>query len=102
MASTYDAFVIELEEFRSELPVYTEEIGDTWIYGTGSDPWKVAQFKTIMSARSDCVQSWQCKFLDERFFNFSVLLLKNAEHTWGKDVKTFLNDNTTWDNEGVS
>ena len=99
VASTYDAFVVELEKFKSELPVYTEEIGDTWIYGTGSDPWKVSQFKTIMSARSDCVQSWQCNLLDERFFNFSVLLLKNAEHTWGKDVKTFLNDNTTWDNE---
>ena len=99
VASTYDAFVVELEKFKLELPVLTDEIGDTWIYGTASDPWKMAQFRTIMAARSDCLESWECTWLDERFFNFSVLLLKNAEHTWGKDVKTFLNDNTTWDNE---
>ena len=99
VASNYDTFVVELEKFKSQLPVYTEEIGDTWIYGTGSDPWKVAQFRAIMSARSDCLQRGQCNLTDERFFNFSALLLKNAEHTWGKDVKTFLHDTTAWDNE---
>ena len=99
IASTYDAFVTELLKVKSQLPVVTGEIGDTWIYGTASDPGKVAQFNEIMSLRSDCLLSGQCSLDDQRFFNFSVLLLKNAEHTWGKDVKKYLHDNASWTNE---
>jgi len=40
-----------------------------------------------MRARSDCLQAGQCSIDDPRFFLFSRMLLKNAEHTWGLDVK---------------
>ena len=29
----------------------------------------------------------------------SRLFVKSAEHTWGEDVKTWLNDTTNWSNE---
>ena len=31
--------------------------------------------------------------------NFTRLALKNGEHTWGKDVKSFLHDTNNWTNE---
>ena len=33
--------------YRDKLPVVTEEIGDTWIHGCGSDPLKVARYRAV-------------------------------------------------------
>ena len=99
IASTYDAFVAELLKVKSQLPVVSGEIGDTWIYGTASDPGKIAQFREMMSLRSSCLASGQCSLDDPQFFNFSALLLKSAEHTWGKDIKKYLHDSASWTNE---
>eukprot|EP01090_Pellita_catalonica_P011857 TRINITY_DN2446_c0_g1_i1.p1 TRINITY_DN2446_c0_g1~~TRINITY_DN2446_c0_g1_i1.p1 ORF type:complete len:760 (-),score=113.06 TRINITY_DN2446_c0_g1_i1:691-2970(-) len=96
--STYDAFVRKLETVRSVLPVVTEEIGDTWIYGCPSDPVKVAQFRAVMRARTSCVESGVCRSSDATFRNFDRLLLKLGEHTWGLDVKTFLDDWVNYSN----
>ena len=35
------------------------------------------------------------------FYNFSRLLLKVGEHTWGLDVKHYLGDYTHWSNDKV-
>ncbi|MDF2927032.1 MAG: glycoside hydrolase [Paenibacillaceae bacterium] len=43
-ASTMDDYAAALLEMDPELPVVNEEIGDTWIHGTASDPWKLAAF----------------------------------------------------------
>lgn len=51
IASTFEAFVDELEPYQDQLPEVTSEIGDTWIQGVGSDPEKVAQYKAIMRMR---------------------------------------------------
>lgn len=98
IASGYDPFVNQLTAFRSQLPVYRGEIGDTWIHGIPSDPWKTAQTREVMRLRSDCISTGQCTLDDPRFFSFSGMLIKNGEHTWGKDVKTFLHDKTHWMN----
>ena len=98
VASGYDAFVEELVKYRSVLPVYTEEIGDTWIQGVASDPWKTAIVRETMRLRSECLTSGECSMSDERFIAFSMMLLKSGEHTWGKDVKTYLHDTTNWSN----
>eukprot|EP01111_Echinosteliopsis_oligospora_P018725 TRINITY_DN8746_c0_g1_i1.p1 TRINITY_DN8746_c0_g1~~TRINITY_DN8746_c0_g1_i1.p1 ORF type:complete len:564 (-),score=154.55 TRINITY_DN8746_c0_g1_i1:70-1761(-) len=97
-ASSYDQFVNELVTIKDQLPVVTDEIGDTWIYGVPSDPLKVAQFREIVRARTECVKSGACDTSDFTFHAFDILLTKVAEHTWGKDVKTFLRDTTNWNN----
>ena len=99
VASDYEEFVRHLKDYKHLLPVYTEEIGDTWIHGTASDPPKTAQFRTIQRARTQCMYDGQCKLSDNRFYNFSRLLLKYGEHTWGKDVKLYLHDFTNWTND---
>ena len=36
-----------VEPFRRQLPVFTGEVGDTWIYGVASDPLKVARYREV-------------------------------------------------------
>ena len=98
VASGYDVFVRELVKYKSLLPVYTGEMGDTWIQGVASDPWKTAVVRETMRLRSGCLTSGECSMSDERFVAFSLMLLKSGEHTWGKDVKTYLHDTTNWTN----
>jgi hypothetical protein len=44
-----------------------------------------------------CLDAGRCSARDPAIANFTRLLLKNAEHTWGKS-HYFLNDQTTWSN----
>jgi hypothetical protein len=98
--STYDRFFREMETVRSSLPVVTQEMGDTWIYGVPSDPLKLARYRQLMRAYDACVTGdpAQCDPRDPRVLNFTRLAIKVSEHTWGGDVKTFLNDEIHWDN----
>lgn len=99
IASGYDEFVNHLKDYKHLLPVYTEEIGDTWIHGTASDPHKTAQFRAMQRARTECLNKNNCDLSDDQFFNFSRLLIKYGEHTWGKDVKVHLHDFINWTND---
>jgi hypothetical protein len=99
VASGYDQFVRELVKYKSALPAYSGEIGDTWIQGVASDPWKAAVTREAMRLRSKCLDSGACSMSDARFVAFSTMLLKSGEHTWGKDIKRFLNDTTNWEND---
>ena len=96
IASGYDAFVEKL--LTVQLPVYSNEIGDTWIHGVASDPFKTAKTREMMRQRRTCISKGLCKEDDQVLNAFSALLLKNGEHTWGKDVKTYLHDITHWSN----
>jgi hypothetical protein len=79
-----------VESYRSHLPVVSQEIGDTWIYGVSSDPLKLARYREVARLR----QSWiaQRKFHAGDATDVSLLrhLLLEAEHTWGTDTKTWL------------
>ncbi|MFY9940090.1 MAG: DUF5054 domain-containing protein [Silvibacterium sp.] len=79
-----------VQPYRSHLPVVTQEIGDTWIYGVASDPLKVARYREICRLR----QAWIAanKFQSGDATDLALLrrLLLEAEHTWGTDTKTWL------------
>lgn len=94
-ASTMDAFAAHLPEVRDVLPVVTAEIGDTWIYGVGSDPLKEAQFRALLRMRGDLEGSGTSP---GELDSFSDQLLLLPEHTHGLDVKTHLKD---WTNYGA-
>jgi hypothetical protein len=68
----------------------TRRIGDTWIYGAGADPKKTKLLRLMMRARTavlgDHFNLPQEQFnADPALANFSRLLLKNTEHTFGTD-----------------
>jgi hypothetical protein len=45
-----------VEPFRDRLPVVTQEIGDSWIYGVASDPVKVARYRELARLRLSWIQ----------------------------------------------
>ena len=102
-ASTLDAFAAGLKGIRDRLPVITEEIGDTWIHGTGSDPQKVSALKALVRLDGAWVKdgTWAKHNLlleDGRNARSAFLeeLLLICEHTWGLDFKKYLADFKNW------
>ena len=89
-AANLSEMATALAPFRDKLPVVTQEIGDTWIYGCPSDPLKVARYRELSRLRE--------KWLGERAFqrgdatDLALLrhVLLEVEHTWGTDTKTWL------------
>ena len=99
IASTMDAFAEPLLAMRRQLPVVTHEIGDTWIHGVGSDPKKVAQFRTLLRLRRRWLSEGRADPANPRFQAFSHSLLLVPEHTWGQDIKLHLGDYACYDTE---
>ena len=99
VASTFDDFLPFLEAAAPSLPVITTEIGDTWIHGAASDPQKLAFTRAAGIARAACLRpGGGCIAGDAALANATRFLLKNVEHTFGRDIKTFLHDENHWKN----
>ncbi|HWV22219.1 MAG TPA: DUF5054 domain-containing protein [Devosia sp.] len=89
-ASTLLAFGAEMWKRRETFPVVTDEIGDSWIHGTASDPQKLARFRALQRL----YDGWEPT---ETRRAFGRGLTQIAEHTWGVDIKTYLRDDQAWD-----
>jgi hypothetical protein len=72
------------------LPAITQEIGDTWIHGIGSDPLKVARYRRLCYLRSASIANGKFKVGDPTDVKLLRNLLLEPEHTWGTDTKTWL------------
>lgn len=69
----------------TDLPVVTEEIGDSWIHGVGSDPGKVSVFRSLLRLAGEMPEQ------DRESLYRQLLFI--PEHTWGLDEKTHLGHN---------
>lgn len=99
VSSTLDEFSALLTpEILANLPVVEAEIGDTWLHGASSDMYKSAANKRAVAARAACIADGSCAPNDPAIANFTRLLLKNAEHTWGKSW-TYFQDKKNWSNQ---
>jgi hypothetical protein len=79
-----------VEPFRKGLPVVTEEIGDTWIYGVASDPVKLGRIRELVRLREEWIGQKKLKAADEVDLAFLKKFALAVEHTWGTDTKTWL------------
>ncbi len=79
-----------VEPFKSGLPVVTQEIGDTWIYGVASDPVKLARYREMLRLRTEWIQNGKLHVGDKVDLAFLARFSLAAEHTWGTDTKTWL------------
>ena len=79
-----------LVPFHGKLPVVTQEIGDTWIYGCASDPLKVARFRLLSGLRERWLIDGRFREGDATDLQLLRHVLLEAEHTWGTDTKTWL------------
>lgn len=79
-----------LWSMRNDLPIITSEIGDTWIYGYGGSPIRMAKFRTLSRLFSRWENEGKFNSHEKEKLNFAAVLGLIAEHTQGVDVKTHL------------
>lgn len=95
-AGTLDDFARVLRLCKDELPVLTQEIGDTWIHGVGTDPDKVSRYCRLLQMKNEWLASGKLKKEQREYREFMEQLLLVVEHTWGMDAKKYLLDFTNW------
>lgn len=101
-AGTLDDFAKRAREIKDTLPVITEEIGDTWIHGAATDPWKVSCFRRLLKLKEEWIADGKLAVDSPEYDCLMEHLLLVAEHTWGMDVKKYLLDFTNWDKEAFA
>ncbi len=79
-----------IEPVRSSLPVLTKEMGDTWIYGVGSDPGKVARYRELCRLRQEWLHNGRFKLGDAVDLPLTRKLILAPEHNWGLSVGQYL------------
>jgi len=93
-AASLSEVAAALAPFRATLPVVTQEIGDTWVYGCSSDPVKVAHYRELCRLRREWLASGALKAGSKTDLDWTRRLILAPEHTWGCDIKSNLGD---WD-----
>ncbi len=91
-AATLNDAALAVAPIRAQLPVVTGEIGDTWIYGAASDPGKIARFRELARLRERWVAEGRLIPGDPVDLQFLRRFLLGAEHTWGTDTKSYLDN----------
>lgn len=91
-AGTMDEFADIIWEKRDKLPVFEGEMGDSWIHGAATDPYKSACLRTLMRLKGKWLSEGTMKREDSEYENFSDALLCIAEHTCGMDSKIWFSD----------
>jgi len=86
-AATLSEIAVAIEPYRSQLPVVTQEIGDTWIYGVPSDPVKVARYRELARLRKEWLGQGKFRVGDSTDCALLRRLLLCVEHTWGIDTQ---------------
>jgi len=101
-AATFDDVAEVMAAAAAHLPVLTEEIGDSWIHGTGSDPQMTAGFRALSRTRRSWFDDHRIDVDDPGLRRASTRLLLVAEHTWGMDQKTHWPDVEHWSVEELA
>ena len=79
-----------VQPYHRNLPVITEEMGDTWIHGIASDPLKVARYREAARLRRKWISERKLQLGDATDLALLRHMLLETEHTWGTDTKTWL------------
>lgn len=92
--ASFNEIAEDLLKMKDSLPVITSEIGDTWIYGYGSSPVRMAKFRALSRLYSKWLKEGKLDGESDEALNFAVELGLIGEHTQGLDIKTHLRN---WD-----
>lgn len=91
-AGTMDDFAEIIWEVREKLPVFEGEMGDSWIHGSATDPYKSASLRTLINLKNEWLKNGSLDRNSAEYKNFVDGLLCIAEHTCGMDTKTYFSD----------
>lgn len=96
-ASNLNAVAEEVRLVRDRLPVITQEIGDTWIHGPGSDPLLMARFRELSRLRREWINRGILQANGKADMAFGKHFLNVAEHTWGCSTMWLLKEVDAYD-----
>ncbi len=91
-AGTMDDFAEVLWEVREKLPVIENEIGDTWIHGAATDPYKAGALRTLLKLKDKWISDGSLLKNSNEYKGLCDGVLCLAEHTCGLDSKMYLAD----------
>lgn len=86
--ASFNEVAEDLLAMKDRLPVVTQEIGDTWIYGFGGAPVRMAKYRALSRLYSQWLAKGKLKGYEDQALDFVAELGLIAEHTQGVDVKT--------------
>lgn len=84
VAADLNDLALAIREIEDTLPVITNEFGDSWIHGAGTDPKKLSMFRALLRFALTVDEKSR-----EEMYKYLVMV---PEHTWGVDIKTWLHD----------
>lgn len=92
VAANLNNVALAVREVEDELPVITDEIGDSWIHGIGTDPKKIFIFRGLerLSERMPDIP-------DKKVLQQALIMI--PEHTWGLNGQINLADHTNYSRE---
>lgn len=90
VATNLSTVATALRKVRDRLPVVTQEIGDTWIYGPASDPGKVARYRELCRLRQEWLSDGRLHAGDAVDMAFTSRLILMPEHNWGLSTGQYL------------
>jgi len=90
VASNLSTLAEALRGVRDRLPVVTQEMGDTWIYGPASDPGKVARYRELCRLRAEWLANGRLHPGDAVDMAFTSRLILMPEHNWGLSTGQYL------------
>ncbi len=91
-AGTIDDFADVIWEKRDSLPVFEGEMGDSWIHGAATDPYKSACLRTFIALKNRWLSEGTMERNSEEYRELTDAILCLAEHTCGMDSKTWFSD----------
>ena len=91
-AGTIDDFAEVIWSVREKLPVFTGEMGDSWIHGSATDPYKSASLRTLIRLKNEWLKDGSLNRDSNEYKNLVDAILCTAEHTCGMDTKTYFSD----------
>lgn len=92
VASGLDEIAEKFWAVRDKLPVITSEIGDSWIHGASSDPFKAGALRELIALKNKWLADGSLDRNSGEYENLADNILCLAEHTCGRDVKRYLSD----------
>lgn len=90
VASSMSEIAAAVKPLMPTLPVVTQEIGDTWIYGLPSDPLKMARYREVARLRTEWIKNKRISTGSHNDLQLLRRLALAPEHTWGTDTKRYI------------
>lgn len=92
VAGSMDDIADKLWSVKDKLPLVTQEIGDTWIHGAATDPYKVGAMRELQRLKYKWLEDGSLIKGGEEYKSLCDKILCTCEHTWGMDMKCYFAD----------